>query len=117
MDRGRPKFEVTEEVLKKIKSGGAQFLNKMEMAACLGISYETYRVKSKEDPRIEEMMEEGRGLRIASLKKTLALKADNGDNPCLFAILKTYSDLKDKHELDIPGGMNITISARDADTA
>ena len=103
MGAGRPTFEITDEVLEQIKKMGSLFLNKKEIAACLGITYETYNQKAKDEPRMEEYRISGASQRIRVIKGRFVEKAETSDNHCMTMALKNYSDMTDKSQVETTG--------------
>lgn len=113
--RGRPQFEITHEVIGKVESLAETGLNLREIALVLGISYETLNEKKKEFSDFSDAIDIGRAKGVNAIKNKFFEKAKEGDNHCMTMYLKNYSDLKDKRELDIPGGIHITITETDAE--
>ena len=102
---GRPEFEITDAVLKKVESFASRCLNNQEMAAALGISESTFYDKKKEFSEFSEAVEGGRAKGTGVIKNKFFEKAKTGDNQCMIMILKNYSDLKDKQEIKHEGGI------------
>ena len=79
MPAGRPQFEITEEVLKKVESLAAQGLSKREVALCLGIHVSTYCDKQNEYPEFSEAYDKGSSKGVAQVANALYQKAVGGD--------------------------------------
>ena len=116
-DVGRPPIEIDEVLLKKAESFAASGLNQKEIAKVLGMGESTFYEKVKEFPEFMESIEVGRSKGVAIIKNKFFEKAKDGDNHCMTMYLKNYSDLRDKTELDLPSGFNITIGNKDAGNA
>ena len=79
MPAGRPAFEITKEVLKKVETLAAQGLTLRETALALGISYQTLNEKSKEYSDFSEAIDAGRAKGVAQVANALFQKAIGGD--------------------------------------
>lgn len=99
-------MEITPEVLKKAKELSSKFLKRREIADELGWGDSTlYRIM-KESDEFAEAIREGKSKGVSKLKNKIYEKAlEEGDTQCLIILLKNYSDLKDKHELEHSGDM------------
>lgn len=103
MPAGRPKFEITEDVIAKVESLAATGLNLNEMADILGIHIDTFIKKRKEFSELNESISRGQSKGAGVIKNKMFEKAKDGDNQCIFMYLKNFSDLKEKQETEIYG--------------
>jgi hypothetical protein len=76
---GRPAFEITEQVCKKVETLAAQGLSKREVALCLGIHVSTYCEKQAEYPEFSEAYDRGASKGVAQVANALYQKAVGGD--------------------------------------
>ena len=79
MTAGRPKFEITPEVLKKTEKLAAQGLDKKQIAKVLGICYQTLNEKTKEFSEFSDAIETGKAKGVATVSNALFEKAKSGD--------------------------------------
>lgn len=77
--RGRPPFDVTKEVLERVETLASEGLFKKQIAAILGIHYDTYNEKAKLFPDLPEAYTRGRGKGVGDVVKALFDKAKGGD--------------------------------------
>ena len=130
MTRGRPPFEITEEVCKKAKSLAAQGMNLEQIADCLGISYQTLNEKKKEFSYFSDSIKEGaaqgigiitnklfeRGKGIAQFEKVTVVKDGKSvtttteknilpDVTAQIFYLKNRAGWKDRSEIDHSVGL------------
>jgi hypothetical protein len=108
MPGGRPKFEITPEVLKKTEKLAAQGLDKSQIARVLGICYQTLNEKTKEFSEFSEAIEEGKAKGVATITNALFVKAKGGDVNAqkYFLNNRNNENWKDKvvSEVDITSG-------------
>lgn len=98
-------MEITPEILEKAKELASRFLTREEIADQLGMGESTFYKKVRDNPDFEDALREGKSAGIEPVKRKFYEKALEGDNHCMTLILKNYSDLKDKHELEHSGDM------------
>ena len=100
MPAGRPKFEITEKVIKKARKYAAQGLTKRQVAHCLGISHQTLNEKSKEFSALSDAIVEGRDEGIKTVTNALYTKASEGDVPAIKYFLNNRDNdtWKDRRE-------------------
>lgn len=79
MPAGRPPFEITEQVLKKVETLAAQGLNYKQIGHVLGISHETFIKKRQEFSELTDAIERGRSKGVATITNALFEKAKSGD--------------------------------------
>lgn len=94
----RPKFEITEEIIKKAESLAANGLTKEEIAHCLDISYETLRVKSHEDAAFSGAIIRGRSKGIGMMANNLVKLAKGGNAAANIFWLKARAKWKEGDE-------------------
>lgn len=116
MAGGRPSFEVTNKVIEKVERLAATGLNLKEIAAVLGISYDTLNEKRKEFSEFSEAIEGGRAKGVGMIKNRFFEKAKDGDNHCMTLYLKNYSDLTDRQDIKHSGAFNVNMPVEDAAT-
>jgi len=88
MAGGRPKFEVTAEILAKAKELASHGLTLQQIAYSLGIHYDTLNERRKEYPEFSEAIKEGKALGIQKVTNALFEKATEGDNTAMIFYLK-----------------------------
>ena len=86
--KGRPKFEITEEVIAKAEKLAAQGLTLEQIALTLGICYQTLNEKRKEFSDFSEAIKRGQAKGIAQVSNKLYGKALEGDNTAMIFYLK-----------------------------
>ena len=107
MPAGRPAFEITDEVLKKVETLAAQGLSKREVALCLGISVSTYCDKQSEYPEFSEAYDSGSSKGVAKVANALYTKAIDGDVTAQKHYLNNRGDgwsERQTREISGPGG-------------
>lgn len=72
---GRPAFEITEDVLKRVEAHASQGLTKKQIARTLGICYDTLNEKQKEYPEFSEAIKRGQAKGIAKVSNALFQRA------------------------------------------
>lgn len=87
--RGRPPFEITPEVLEKVKALGAQGLSQAQIAESLGISKATFYAKKAEFMDFMDSLEGGRALGLAQITNALFKSAKDGHFPAIKYYLST----------------------------
>jgi len=97
---GRPKFEVTEEVLENTKRFMAQGLTREQCAASLGISVATFYVYQAEYSEFSEAIKSGEAEGIQQVTNALYEKATvDRDNTAMIFFLKNRAGWVDKKEV------------------
>ena len=78
---GRPKFEVTPEVLKEVEEMAGRGLTVNQIASCLGISPSTFYLRQAEFSEFSEAIKKGQAIGISKVTNKLfenaAVKGDN----------------------------------------
>tara|TARA_R110001583_G_scaffold1295_3_gene10616 strand:- start:200 stop:688 length:489 start_codon:yes stop_codon:yes gene_type:complete len=97
---GRPKFEVTEEVLQRAERAMAQGLTKEQCAAALGISVSTFQLYQAENSEFSEAIKRGEALGIEEVTNALFENATlERDNTAIIFYLKNRAGWVDKKEV------------------
>lgn len=68
---GRPEYKVTQEVIDKVYSLARLLLNMKQIAACLGIGYETLFAKKRQFKKFSDAIKKGRADGLAELAADL----------------------------------------------
>ena len=114
MKKGRPSFEVTDEVIAKAEKLAAQGLTLEQIALTLGICYQTLNEKRKEFSDFSEAIKRGQAKGIAQVTNKLYGKAIEGDNTAMIFYLKNRDPANWKDRVDsninqnIEGNLTIT---------
>ena len=107
---GRPKFEVTEEVLENTKRFMAQGLTREQCAASLGISVATFYVYQAEYSEFSEAIKSGEAEGIQQVTNALYEKATvDRDNTAMIFFLKNRAGWVDKTETKVHEEKTITL--------
>ena len=97
---GRPKFEVTPEVLENTRRFMAQGLTREQCAASLGISVATFYVYQAEYSEFSEAIKSGEAEGIQQVTNALYEKATvDRDNTAMIFFLKNRAGWVDKKEV------------------
>jgi hypothetical protein len=97
---GRPKFEVTEEVLQRTERLMAQGLTREQCARALGISVATFYVYQAENSEFSEAIKRGEALGIEEVTNALFENATlERDNTAIIFYLKNRAGWVDKKEV------------------
>ena len=97
---GRPKFEVTPEVLENTRRFMAQGLTKEQCAASLGISVSTFQLYQSEYSEFSEAIKSGEAEGIQQVTNALYEKATiDRDNTAMIFFLKNRAGWVDKKEV------------------
>ena len=114
MKKGRPSFEVTDEVIAKAEKLAAQGLTLEQIALTLGICYQTLNEKRKEFSDFSEAIKREQAKGIAQVTNKLYGKAIEGDNTAMIFYLKNRDPANWKDRVDsninqnIEGNLTIT---------
>ena len=88
MPAGRPKFEVTDEVLRKVEKYAGLGLTEEQIAINLGVSYSTLRAKKRGYSTFLSAIERGRAKAIALVSNAGFEKAMDGNADLIKFFLK-----------------------------
>jgi len=111
---GRPPIKITDALCRKAQSFAAQGLTLEQIALVIGIHRDTLNEKKKEFSDFSDAIKKGQAQGVAVVTNKLFEKARDGDNTSMIFYLKNRAGWKDKQELLVPGGFNITIGKKDA---
>ena len=97
---GRPKFEITEEVLEKTELLMAKGLTKEQCAGMLGIHISTFMLYQAENSEFSEAIKRGQALGIDAVTNALFENATvERDNTAIIFYLKNRAGWVDKQEV------------------
>ena len=97
---GRPKFEITEEVLEKTELLMAKGLTKEQCAGMLGIHTSTFMLHQSENSEFSEAIKRGQALGIDAVTNALFENATvERDNTAIIFYLKNRAGWVDKQEV------------------
>lgn len=101
---GRPRIEITDQMLGKIQGISTMQCPDEEVAAFLGMSYATFKRRKAEDPRLAQAIETGRDqgrqmLRAAQWTKAIGDGDTVGNITMLIWLGKQYLGQSDKADL------------------
>jgi len=107
---GRPKFEVTPEVLENTRRFMAQGLTREQCAASLGISVATFYVYQAENSEFSEAIKRGEALGIEEVTNALFENATlERDNTAIIFYLKNRAGWVDKQEHKVETENKVTL--------
>ena len=107
---GRPKFEVTPEVLARTERAMAQGLTKEQCAGVLGISVSTFQLYQAENSEFSETIKRGQASGIDQVTNALFEKATvDRDNIAIIFYLKNRAGWVDKTETKVHEEKTITL--------
>lgn len=97
--RGRPKIKITAAMLRKAEGFAADGLTKEQIALNLGFTYETLRVKQKENSVFSAVIKKGYAKALATVTNALFQSAKNGNVTAMIFFLKNRDAerWKDRH--------------------
>ena len=111
MGRGRPQFEITEDVIKKVESLASQGLTLDQIARVLGICYQTLNEKKKEFSDFSDAIASGQAKGVAAISNALFNNAKKGNTTAQMFYLKNRAPIewRDKHDYEHsgPGGKDL----------
>ena len=97
---GRPKFEITEEILKKTESLMAKGLTKDQCAGMLGVSVSTFMLYQAQNSEFSDAIKRGQSIGIDQVTNALYEKATvDKDNTAIIFYLKNRAGWVDKQEV------------------
>ena len=97
---GRPKFEITDEVLEKTELLMAKGLTKEQCAGMLGIHTSTFMLHQSENSEFSEAIKRGQALGIDAVTNALFENATvERDNTAIIFFLKNRAGWVDKQEI------------------
>ena len=97
---GRPKFEISEDVLSKTENLMAKGLTKEQCAGMLGVSVSTFILHQAENSEFSEAIKRGQASGIDQVTNALFENATVGkDNTAIIFYLKNRAGWVDKQEI------------------
>jgi len=107
---GRPKFEVTEEVLEKTESLMAKGLTKEQCAGVLGISPSTFYLYQADNSEFSEAIKRGEACGIDQVTNALFENATvERDNTAIIFYLKNRAGWVDRQEHKVEKETTVTL--------
>ena len=107
---GRPKFEVTEEVLARTERAMAQGLTKEQCAGILGISVSTFMLHQAENSEFSDAIKRGEASGIEQVTNALFENATVDRNvPSIIFYLKNRAGWKDVKDMNVKDEKIITL--------
>ena len=107
---GRPKFEITEEVLASTETLMAKGLTKEQCAGMLGISVSTFMLHQAENSEFSDAIKRGEAMGIDAVTNALFENATvKKDNTAIIFYLKNRAGWVDKSETKIQEEKTITL--------
>ena len=107
---GRPKFEVTPEVLENTRRFMAQGLTKEQCAASLGISVSTFQLYQAKYSEFSEAIKRGEAMGIEEVTNALFENATlERDNTAIIFYLKNRAGWVDKQEHKVATETTVTL--------
>ena len=88
MPAGRPPFEITEEVIRKVEALAAQGLTQEQICSVIGICPDTLCRKKKQFSEFSDAINRGKHKGVATVTNALFNKAKKGDTACSIFYLK-----------------------------
>ena len=99
---GRPKFEITEEVMSEVKTLAGQGLTVEQIASCLGISPATFYNRQAENLEFMETIKKGKAIALSKVTNALFENATvERDNVAIIYYLnnRDKENWSNKHEV------------------
>ena len=99
---GRPKFEITDEVLKEVEKMAGQGLTVKQIAACLGVSPSTFYLHQTENSEFSDTIKKGQAVGIQKVTNALFQNATvEKDNVAIIYYLnnRDRENWSNKHEV------------------
>ncbi len=97
---GRPKFEITDEVLLNVENLMTKGLTKEQAAGMLGVSVSTFMLHQSENSEFSEAIKRGQARGIDAVTNALFEKATiDRDNTAMIFFLKNRAGWVDKQEV------------------
>jgi len=98
--KGRPRYEITPELLKRVKRLAAQGLTQQQIADSLGWHLATLIDKKNNYSDFSEAIKLGQASGISDVSNALFNNAVNGDNAAAIFYLKARAGWRDNHAID-----------------
>ena len=115
--RGRPAFEVTDEVLNAVMVYASHGLHKKDIARCIGCSYKTFNKAYKSNKDFKAAYKRGDSMGIADVTSALYHQAVRGEGWAVkFALTnRRAGQWKEKPETQVDVNNAITIEIDETD--
>ena len=97
---GRPKFEITQEVIEKVEALAAQGLSQEQIGSVIGCSKETIGRRKQDNEDFDAAIKRGQQKGIAEVTNALFNKAVEGDNVAMIFYLKNRDRQNWKDKID-----------------
>ena len=111
---GRPKFEITDKIIKQVETLAAQGLSQEQIGSVIGCSKATIERTNNRNEGFEAAIKRGRQKGIAKVTNALFKKAMDGDNIAMIFYLKNRDrdNWKDKQSIEhtSPEGVQFNMS-------
>src|ERR1044071_5381724 len=107
----RPEFIITPEVIKQAESYASRGLTKKDIAAALGITYETLNEKAKKDTEFSEALKRGRSNGIAHVANLLIKNAEQMNASAQIFYLKAVGKWSDQSKDEIKNAVKSEIES------
>ena len=110
---GRPKFEITDEILRKVEALAAQGLSQEQIASCIGCSLATISRRKLDNEKFDAAIKNGNAKGIATVTNALFQNAKGGNLGAQIFYLKNRAGWRDKQEVEQsgPGGGPIQVES------
>lgn len=105
---GRPKFEITDEIIKKVEALAAQGLSLEQIASVIGCSADTVGRRKKDNAKFADAIKRGQNKGIATITNALFQKAKTGDNAAMIFYLKNRDPENWREKQFIEQNTNLT---------
>ena len=113
---GRPPFEITEEVLKKVESYASLGMTQQQIADALGIHIATLCEKKNEYAEFNEAIKSGKAKGIAFVANKLRENVANSNVTAQIFYLKSQAGWKETNVTEHAGKVEVESTYRDAET-
>ena len=102
---GRPKYEITPEILGKVEACAAQGLTLKQIAQCLGIARSTLNEKKKEYSDFSDAIKRGQAKGVATIANALFTAGKGGNITAQIFYLKNRSpkEWRDRQSTEVSG--------------
>jgi hypothetical protein len=97
---GRPKFEITQEIIEQVEKLAAQGLSQEQIGSVIGCSPDTICRKKKENKNFAAAIKRGQHKGVANVTNALYEKAIKGDNIAMIFYLKNRDRENWKDKID-----------------
>ena len=109
---GRPRFEITPEILEKTERLAAQGLTEAQIGACLGIKPETVCRKKRAFSQFAQAIKNGRAKGVGTITNALFNSARDGSVPAQIFYLKN----RDQENWSDVQAHNVSVVAKMSDS-